>query len=56
MAAPAIIGAKMSIEGEADKGVIGSECLAPLKFFGRMSKMGMPIRFEETLTKVVSVA
>jgi len=56
VAAPAIVGAKMSIEGEADRGVIGSECLDPVKFLRRMTEIGLPIRFQETITKSVSIS
>lgn len=56
VAAPAIIGAKMSIEGDAEQGVIGSECLNPIKFLKKMAGMGTPVRFEETISKSVSVS
>lgn len=56
VAAPAIVGAKMSIEGDADKGVIGSECLDPIKFLKKMAEMGAPVRFKETISKSVSIS
>lgn len=54
VAAPAIAASKMSIEGEADKGVIAPECLDPIKFLGKLAEMGIPMRFQETISRSVS--
>lgn len=56
VAAPAIVAAKMSIDGEAERGVIAPECLHPLKFLRRMAEMGVPVRFQETITRSVSIS
>ncbi|MCD6599456.1 MAG: saccharopine dehydrogenase NADP-binding domain-containing protein [Dehalococcoidia bacterium] len=47
VALPAIVGAKMCMEGDAEKGVISSECLDPMKFLGIMAAMGAPLNFHE---------
>ncbi|GFP18785.1 hypothetical protein HKBW3S03_00290 [Candidatus Hakubella thermalkaliphila] len=44
---PAIVGAKMCVEGEAEKGVIGPECLDPIKFLKKMADMGAPVKFRK---------
>lgn len=54
-AIPAIVGAKMCTEGEAEKGVIAPERLNPTKFLRRMANMGVPVKFHETVSKTVSV-
>ncbi len=53
---PAIVGAKMCIEGEADKGVIAPERLNPMKFLRRMANMGAPVKFHEMVSKNVSIS
>jgi saccharopine dehydrogenase-like NADP-dependent oxidoreductase len=53
---PAIVGAKMCIEGEADKGVIAPERLSPTEFLRRMTNMGAPMKFHEMVSKTVSVS
>ena len=35
----------------ADVGVTSSECLDPTLFFKRMAGMGVPVEFEETITR-----
>jgi len=55
VALPAIVGAEMCVQGEADKGVIGPECLNPTKFLGKMADMGCPVKFHETLSKQVAI-
>ncbi len=55
VALPAIVGAKMCIEGNAEKGVIGPECLDAIKFLKMMANMGAPVRFHEVLSKEVSI-
>jgi saccharopine dehydrogenase-like NADP-dependent oxidoreductase len=53
---PAIVGAKMCIEGEADKGVIAPERLNPTEFLRRMTNMGAPMKFHEMVSKTVSIS
>jgi saccharopine dehydrogenase (NAD+, L-lysine-forming) len=48
---PAIVGAKMCMEGLAEKGLISSECLDPIKFLKIMAEMGVPMKLHETLSK-----
>ncbi len=55
VALPAIVGAKMCVEGYASKGVIAAECLDPIKFLKRMADMGCPVKFHETLSKETSI-
>jgi saccharopine dehydrogenase (NAD+, L-lysine-forming) len=56
VALPAIVGAKMCVGGFADKGVIGPECLDPIKFLKSMADMGWPVKFQETISKDVYVS
>lgn len=56
VAAPAIVAAKMSIRGDAEKGIIAPECLDPMKFLKAMADMGVPVRFHETVSKSVAVS
>lgn len=56
VALPAVIGAKMCVEGDAEKGVIATECLDPTKFMKRMSDVGAPVKFQETVSKEVVIA
>jgi len=51
VALPAVVGAKMCLDGQADRGVISSECLDPLTFFKYMAQMGAPVAFEEKITR-----
>jgi saccharopine dehydrogenase-like NADP-dependent oxidoreductase len=55
VALPAIVGAKMCVEDDAGRGVIGPECLDPIKFLKRMTDMGCPVKFHETLSKKISI-
>ena len=55
VAAPAIVGAKMSIKGDAEKGVIAPECLNPIKFLKMMADMGVPMKFQETVSRNVTI-
>jgi len=41
VALPAVIGAKMCVEGIAARGVIAAECLDPVKFLKMMVGMGL---------------
>jgi len=52
---PAIVGAKMCMAGDAEKGVIGSECLEPIKFLEMMAQSGWPLKFAETCSKEVCI-
>jgi len=56
VALPAIVGAKMCVEGEAKRGVIPAECLDPMKFLKKMADIGWPMKFHETLSKEVSTS
>lgn len=56
VALPAIVGAKMCVEGEADRGVIAAECLDPIKFMKRMADMGASLKFHEVRSKEVSIS
>ncbi|UCH69797.1 MAG: saccharopine dehydrogenase NADP-binding domain-containing protein, partial [Candidatus Bathyarchaeota archaeon] len=56
VAAPAIVAAKMSITGDAQKGVIAPECLDPMKFLKMMADMGVPVKFQETVSRNVTIA
>lgn len=51
VALPAIVGAKMCMDGEASSGVISSECLEPDIFFKKMAAMGIPVSFDEKIVK-----
>jgi saccharopine dehydrogenase (NAD+, L-lysine-forming) len=55
VAAPAIVGAKMCIKDNAEKGVIAPECLDHIKFLKMMADMGVPVKFQETISKSVSI-
>ena len=56
VALPVIVGAKMCVGGFADKGMVGPECLDPIKFMKTMADMGWPLKFQETVSKGVSVS
>ena len=55
VAAPAITAAKMCIKGNAGRGVIASECLDPVKFLKMIAEMGAPVKFQETVSKGVTI-
>jgi saccharopine dehydrogenase-like NADP-dependent oxidoreductase len=55
VALPAIVGVKMCVAGEAERGVIAPECLDAKKFLKMMADAGAPVRFEEIRSKEVSV-
>jgi len=55
VALPAIVGAKMCVTGEAERGLIGPECLDPIKFLKIIAGAGAPVQFEEICSKEVSV-
>jgi hypothetical protein len=52
---PAIVGAKMCVQGLTEKGLVSSECLDPIKFLKIMAEMGVPMKFHETLSKEKSI-
>jgi len=45
----------MCVTGEAERGLIGPECLDPVKFLKMMADEGAPVQFEEICSKEVSV-
>jgi len=53
---PAVVGARMCVEGEAERGVIAAECLDPVSFLRRMADMGSPVRFDEICHRRVSIS
>jgi len=55
VALPAIVGAKMCMKGEAERRLIGPECLDPIKFLKTMADMGWPVKFHEECSRQVSV-
>jgi len=56
VALPAIVGAKMCVEGHAARGVIAAECLDPAKFLKMMAGMGAPVKFLEVCSKKVAIS
>jgi saccharopine dehydrogenase-like NADP-dependent oxidoreductase len=54
VALPAVIGTKMCLSGEADRGVICAECLDPERFFKIAADMGSPVKIEETITREIN--
>ena len=54
VALPAVVGARMCLQGATSTGVISSECLEPALFFKEMAAMGLPLKFDEIITKQVS--
>jgi saccharopine dehydrogenase-like NADP-dependent oxidoreductase len=54
VALPAVVGARMCLEGDNGAGVISSECLDPAIFFKKMAAMGLPMSFEEKIIKQIS--
>jgi saccharopine dehydrogenase (NAD+, L-lysine-forming) len=55
VALPAIVGAKMCVAGEAERGLIAPECLDAKRFLKMMADAGAPVQFEEICSKEVSV-
>jgi saccharopine dehydrogenase (NAD+, L-lysine-forming) len=51
---PAIVGARMCVAGDADRGVICAECLDPVKFMEMVAEMGAPMRLHEVVSKEVN--
>jgi hypothetical protein len=46
----------MHVQGLTEKGLASSECLDPIKFLKMMAEMGVPVKFNETLSKQVAVS
>jgi saccharopine dehydrogenase-like NADP-dependent oxidoreductase len=55
VALPAIVGAKMCVAGEADRGVICAECLDPVRFMQMAADMGAPMKLHEVVSKEVVI-
>lgn len=55
VALPAIVGAKMCMESDTQRGVIAPECLDPMDFLEMMADMGAPLKFDEIFSKKVSI-
>jgi len=55
VALPAIVGAKMCVEGKASKGTIGPECLDPLEFLKGMAAMDCPVKLNEVVSRGVVI-
>ncbi len=53
---PAVVGAKMCVEGHAARGVIAAECLDPVKFLKMMAGMGAPVKFLEVCSKKIAIS
>jgi saccharopine dehydrogenase-like NADP-dependent oxidoreductase len=53
VALPAIVGAKMCLKGDVDKGVISAECLDPKTFFKMLKEMGAPLKLQEVQTRKI---
>ncbi len=51
VALPAIVGAKMCVEGGTREEVIAPECLDPIKFLKMMADMCAPVKLNEVLSK-----
>ena len=54
VALPAVVGARMCVEGEAEKGTIVAECLDPVRFLKIMAGMGASINLQETCSKRIA--
>jgi len=52
VALPAVVGAKMCVEGDAPSGVIAPECLDAVKF---LKKMGATVKFSVVCSKEVAI-
>jgi saccharopine dehydrogenase-like NADP-dependent oxidoreductase len=51
---PALVGAKMCLNGDVDHGVISADSLQPKKFFEGMAERGIPFVIEEKIIKQTS--
>jgi saccharopine dehydrogenase-like NADP-dependent oxidoreductase len=50
VALPAVVGARMCVQGEVENGVITADSLNPSKFFAGMEARGVPFEFDEQTT------
>ena len=55
VALPAVVGAKMCMNGEVESGVISPDTLDPLSFFGGMAERGVPFELDEQINQHTSV-
>jgi len=55
VATPAIVGAKMCIKEDVEKGVIAAECFDPIRFLKMMADIGVPVEFQETVSRSVTI-
>jgi saccharopine dehydrogenase (NAD+, L-lysine-forming) len=51
VALPAVVGAKMCLNGEVESGVVSPDSLNPHEFLERMAERGVPLEFEETIIR-----
>jgi saccharopine dehydrogenase-like NADP-dependent oxidoreductase len=51
VALPAVVGAKMCVNGEVEHGVVSPDSLDPGAFFSGMSARGVPFHLDEEITK-----
>jgi len=56
VALPAVVGARMCVEGETEKGTIAAECLDPVRFLKIMAGMGASINLQETCSKRIAIS
>lgn len=50
VALPAIVGAKMCVNGKVESGMVSADVLDPKSFTSGMSERGVPFKFDETIT------
>ena len=51
VALPAVVGAKMCVNGEVENGVLSPDSLDPYKFFEGMADRGVPFEIDEQIVK-----
>jgi saccharopine dehydrogenase-like NADP-dependent oxidoreductase len=56
VALPAVVGAKMCVNGEVESGVISPDSLDPKKFFAGMAERGVPFEFDEKIIKLAETS
>lgn len=49
VALPAVVGAKMCVNGDVERGVVSSDSLDPHRFFAGMGERGVTFEFEESI-------
>jgi len=52
VALPAVVGAKMCVNGEVESGVVSADVLDPKAFFDGMEERGVPFEFDETIKEL----